>query len=146
MECKMATAILAQGNRLEDSGAILRPIIEDKKAVANMQEAADQVVRSVTNWSRWWCTTVKFLQQIFHSRLWGVTGGHLKKILDRTDLRSARLRRDWSQRVSGLDSSVECVVPNRHMTDQSQRHPTQGRRRRHKSPASMPSTQHAPLP
>ena len=66
----MAIAILAQGIRLEDSGAILRPIIEDKKAEAYVQEAADQVVRSVANWSRWWCITVKFLLQIFHSRLW----------------------------------------------------------------------------
>ena len=94
----MATAILAQGIRFEDSGAILRPIIEDKKAETYMQEAADQVVRSLTNWSRWWCITAKFLRRIFHSRLWGVTGGQLKKIVDRTDLRSVRLRRDWSKR------------------------------------------------
>ena len=32
VECKMATAILAQGNRLEDSGAILRPIEGDKRS------------------------------------------------------------------------------------------------------------------
>ena len=32
------------------------------------------------------------------------------------------------------------------MTDLNQSHPTQGRRRRHKSPASMPSTQQVPLP
>ena len=32
------------------------------------------------------------------------------------------------------------------MTDQNQSHPTQGRRRRHKSPASLPSAQHMALP
>ena len=32
------------------------------------------------------------------------------------------------------------------MTDQNQSHPTQGRRRRHKSPASLPAAQHMPLP
>ena len=31
VECKMATAILAQGNRLERSRTILRPTSEDKK-------------------------------------------------------------------------------------------------------------------
>ena len=101
MECKMATAILAQGNRLEDSRAILRPVSEDKKVEAYMQSAADLVLHSVTIWSRWWCITVKFLRQIFHSRLWG-TGNYLKKIVDRTDLRSVRLRKDWSQRGSDL--------------------------------------------
>ena len=30
LECKMATAILAQGHRLEDSGSILRPFEGDK--------------------------------------------------------------------------------------------------------------------
>ena len=32
------------------------------------------------------------------------------------------------------------------MTDQDQSHPTQGRRRRHKSSASLPSAQHMALP
>ena len=32
------------------------------------------------------------------------------------------------------------------MTDQNQSHPTQGRRRRHKSPASLPAAPHMPLP
>ena len=32
------------------------------------------------------------------------------------------------------------------MTDQSQDHPTQGRRRRHKSPASLPLMHDLPLP
>ena len=32
------------------------------------------------------------------------------------------------------------------MTDHSQSHPTSGRRRRHKSPASTPSTRDLPLP
>ena len=31
------------------------------------------------------------------------------------------------------------------MTDQNQSHPTQGRRRRHKSPACLPAAQHTPL-
>ena len=32
------------------------------------------------------------------------------------------------------------------MTDQNQSQPTQGRRRRHKSPASLPAAQQMPLP
>ena len=32
------------------------------------------------------------------------------------------------------------------MTDQNQNHPTQGRRRRHKSPANLAIGQHLPLP
>ena len=98
----MAIAMLAQGNCLEDSGAILRPISEDKKVEAYVQSAADQVQHSAVVWSRWRCITAKFLRQIFRRRLRGVTGSYLKKIVDRTDLRSVRLRRDWSQRGSDL--------------------------------------------
>ena len=98
----MATAILGQGHRLASSRAILRLTSEDKKVEAYTQSAADQVLHSVTIWSRWWCITAKFLQQIFYSRAWGVTGNYLKKIVDRTDLQSVRLRRDWSQRGSDL--------------------------------------------
>ena len=58
MECKMATAILAQGNRLEHSRAVLRLTSEDKKVAATCKAAADQVLHNVTIWSRWWCIAV----------------------------------------------------------------------------------------
>ena len=75
---------------------------EISKVEVYMQSAANQVLHSVTVWSRWWCVTEKFLRQIFCNKLRGVTGNYLKKIVDRTDLRSIRLRKDWSQRSSGL--------------------------------------------
>ena len=56
-----------------------------------MQSAADQLVHSVTVWTRWWCITARFLRLIFHRKAWGVIGDYLKKekVTARTDLRIA---------------------------------------------------------
>ena len=102
VECKMATATLAQGNRLANSRALLRPTSEDKKVVATCKAQLTKWCTVLLIWSRWWCITVKFLRRIFRSRAWGVTGKSLEKIVDRTDLRSARLRKDWSRSGSEL--------------------------------------------
>ena len=71
----MATAILAQGESLESSRALLRP----SEASSYMQSAADQLVHSITVWTLWWCITARFLRLIFHRKAWGVIGDYLKK-------------------------------------------------------------------
>ena len=67
-----------------------------------MQSAADQLVHSVTVWTRWWCITTIFLRLIFYRKAWGVCGDYLKKVTERTDPRIAILRRNWSRQGSIL--------------------------------------------
>ena len=71
-----------------------------------MQDAADQLVQSVTAWTRWWCLTTKVLGLVFQKRAWGVMGAFLKKekAIQRTDLRIAILRKNWSQLGRVLDA------------------------------------------
>ena len=59
-------------------------------------------------------------------------------------LTSERSKPEASAKASIAQPSVS--IPNTDTTDQSQDHPTQGRRRRYKSPASISSTQQLPLP
>ena len=71
-----------------------------------MQSAADQLVHSVTVWTRWWCLTTRFLGLIFQRKAWGVIGAYLKKekAIERTDLRIAILRKNWSRQGRILDA------------------------------------------
>ena len=71
-----------------------------------MQSATDQLVHSVTVWTRWWCLTTRILGLIFQRKAWGVIGAYLKKekALDRTDLRIAALRENWSRQGRILDA------------------------------------------
>ena len=71
-----------------------------------MQDAADQLVRSVAAWTRWWCLTARVLELIFQRRTWGFVSSYLKeaKALGRTDLRIATLRKSWSRQGRVLDA------------------------------------------
>ena len=71
-----------------------------------MQDEADQLVQSVIAWTRWWCLTTKVLGLVFQKRAWGVIGAFLKreKATQRTDLRIAILRHNWSRRGRILDA------------------------------------------
>ena len=75
----MAIAIVAQGESLESSGAVLRPTSKHQKGSKYTQSAADQWVHSVTVWTRWWRIATRFLGLIFQRKAWGVIGAYLKK-------------------------------------------------------------------
>ena len=99
-------------------------------------------IHTVITWTRWWCLTSKALVLVFKKKAWGVIGGFLKqeKALQQTDLRIVLLTTIWSRRGHELDTS------KRRMTEQSMDHPTQGRRRRHKSPSTVPVAPLLPVP
>ena len=101
----MAITIFAQGPRLEDSGAILRSLEGDKKSRLFMHKKAELVHEKATIWLHWRCITEKFLRLILRRKLWGLTGHHLKTIVDRTDARSKQLRRVWSDLGQDLKGS-----------------------------------------
>ena len=102
-ESQMPIAILAQGESLESSRVVLRPVFKHQKKASTCKT---QQTICITVWKRWWCLTTRFLGLTFQRKSWGVIASYFKgeKALERTDLRIARLRKNWSRQGRILDA------------------------------------------
>ena len=49
-------------------------------------------------WTRWRHLTAMAIPLVVKKKIFGVVGAYLKKVTQRTDVRTARLRTDWSAR------------------------------------------------
>ena len=98
--CRMlpGTTVLLT-NAARDHSPVDEELVEQRLF---MHKAAELVHKKVTIWLRWCCITERFLRLILRRKLWGLTGQHLKTIVDRTDLRSTQLRRVWSENGTDL--------------------------------------------
>ena len=157
---KMAIAMLAQSESLE-ARECPETSPQTSQARRYMQDEEDHLlhelpIRTVITWTRWWCITSKAVVLVFKKKSWGVIGAFLWK--KRHYSAKTCVLHSWER--SGLEEGRIFTLSRPEdkprvpatfrahysMTKQNIEHPTQGMRRRHKSPSNVSAALLLPVP